>query len=51
MSKNKQLIPNEFKTLDEIQNFWDQHSTSDYWDKMEDVELELSPTLSNPSLN
>lgn len=45
MPKNKQPIPDEFKTLDEIQNFWDEHSTSDYWDEMADVELELFPTL------
>lgn len=45
MPKNKPPIPKEFKTLDEIQDFWGKHSTADYWDEMEDVELELSPSL------
>lgn len=43
MQRNKNIIPEEFKSIDEIQEFWDEHSTADYWDEMEDVELQLSP--------
>jgi hypothetical protein len=43
MPENK--LPEEFKSIDEIQNFWDTHSSADYWDEMEDVDLQLSPAL------
>ena len=45
MQKNKYEIPEEFETIEQIQDFWDSHSTVDYWDEMEDVEMELSPSL------
>jgi len=45
MQKNKDEIPEEFETIEQIQDFWDTHSTADYWDEMEDVEMELSPAL------
>ena len=45
MPKNKGSIPKEFNSLEEIQDFWDNHSTADYWDEMETVDLELSPEL------
>ncbi|HEX3034768.1 MAG TPA: CopG family antitoxin [Thermodesulfobacteriota bacterium] len=45
MAKNKKSIPEEFNSLEEIQDFWDNHSTADYWDEMETVDLELSPEL------
>ena len=45
MPKNKASIPEEFKSFDEVQQFWNNHSTADYWDEMEDVDLELSPAL------
>jgi len=45
MQKNKDEIPEEFETIEQIQDFWDSHSTVDYWDEMEDVEMELSPSL------
>jgi hypothetical protein len=42
---NKDEIPEEFDTIEQIRDFWDTHSTADYWDEMEDVEMELSPAL------
>jgi len=45
MGKSKDEIPEEFETIEQIQDFWDTHSTADYWDEMEDVEMELSPAL------
>lgn len=45
MQRNKYRIPEEFKSIEEIQEFWDEHSTADYWDEMDDIDLELSPEL------
>jgi hypothetical protein len=39
------VLPEEFKSIEEIQDFWDEHSSADYWDEMEDVDLQLSPAL------
>jgi hypothetical protein len=38
-------LPKEFKSIAEIQDFWDTHSSADYWDEMEDVDLQHSPVL------
>jgi len=43
MPENK--LPEEFKSIAEIQNFWNTHSSADYRDEMEDVDLQLSPVL------
>ena len=44
MRENKKdKLPDEFKSIEEVQEFWDKHSTTDYWDEMEDVDLQLSP--------
>ena len=43
MPENK--LPEEFDSIVEIQNFWDANSSADYWDEMEDVDLQLSPAL------
>jgi hypothetical protein len=45
MGGNKDKIPEEFESLEQIQDFWDTHSTSDYWDEMDNIEMELSPAL------
>lgn len=45
MPKNKPQIPEKFSSIEEVQDFWDHYSTVDYWDEMEDVDLELSPQL------
>ena len=39
MSENKH-IP-EFKSYDEMAEFWDTHSLSDYWDQTEPAEFEI----------
>ncbi len=41
----KEFIPEEFNSLGEIQDFWDNHSTADYLDEMETVDLGLSLDL------
>lgn len=45
MREEKKPIPHEFSSIEEIQNFWDENSSADYWDEMEGVEMELSPVL------
>ena len=42
---NRTPIPEEFASAEEAGEFWDHHSTADYDDLMEDVEMELSPSL------
>ncbi len=38
-------FPKDFNSIDEIQDFWDTHSSAEYWDEMTDVDLQLSPAL------
>jgi S1-C subfamily serine protease len=45
MERNKQQIPEELKSIEEIQNLGGQNSTADYWDKMEAVDMKISPKL------
>lgn len=45
MSKHKSPLPEEFSSIEAVQEFWDTHSTAEYWDDMEDVEMHLSPAL------
>ena len=45
MSKNSTPLPQHFRSIDEIQDFWDTHSSADYWEDMDDVEMSLSPEL------
>ncbi|MCP4702789.1 MAG: hypothetical protein GY862_38910 [Gammaproteobacteria bacterium] len=45
MLKNKTALPEQFSSVEEIQEFWDSHSTAEYWEEMEDVEMELSSAL------
>jgi hypothetical protein len=45
MQKNKIKIPEEFKSFEEIQGFWDEHSSFEYWDEMDDVSMQISPSL------
>ncbi|NIR68734.1 hypothetical protein GWN42_03050 [candidate division KSB1 bacterium] len=35
----------EFNSFEEIEAFWETHSTAEYWDEMEDLDLQLSPSL------
>lgn len=45
MQENKRQIPEEFKSIEAIQDFWDENSSADYWDEMEDVDFQLTPAL------
>jgi hypothetical protein len=37
----KEPIPEQFNSLEEAGEFWDTHSAADYWDEMEEVEMEF----------
>ena len=41
----KEPLPDEFSSIEEIQEFWDDHSSADYEAEMEPVEMELSDHL------
>lgn len=43
MDANKKIdpIPESFASLEEAAEFWDTHSVTDYWDEMEEVEIEV----------
>lgn len=45
MLESRTPIPEDFASAEEAAEFWDRHSTADYEDLMEDVEVELSPAL------
>lgn len=38
-------LPEEFASIEEVQAFWDAHSTADYWDEMDHVDMRLSPAF------
>jgi hypothetical protein len=48
MAENKNLaerrdpLPDNFRSLEEFWTFWDTHSTADYEDLMEDVQVEVN---------
>lgn len=37
----KDPIPEHFSNAEEAGEFWDTHSAADYWDEMEEVEMEF----------
>jgi len=37
MPENK--LPENFNSIDYMQDFWDTHSSAGYWTEMEDVDL------------
>jgi hypothetical protein len=39
--KSKDVLPESFNTLEEFSDFWDTHSTADYEEVMEPVEVEV----------
>lgn len=43
MDANKKVdpIPESFASLEEAAAFWDTHSVADYWDEMEEVDIEI----------
>ena len=42
---DKEPLPDEFSSLEEVQEFWDRHSSADYEEQMEPVEMELLDRL------
>jgi hypothetical protein len=40
-SAPKDALPESFTTLEELSDFWDTHSTADYEEVMEPVEVEI----------
>jgi hypothetical protein len=40
-SAPKDVLPEDFHTLEELSDFWDTHSSADYEDVMEPVEVEV----------
>lgn len=42
----KDVLPENFNSLDELWHFWDTHSTADYEDLMEPVEIEIDVSSS-----
>ena len=41
MSKRRGVIPEHFNNAKEAGKFWDSHSFADYWDEMEEKEMEF----------
>ena len=39
---SKDPIPEHFNSAEEAGEFWDTHSAADYWDEMEDVDVEFN---------
>ena len=37
----KDPIPEHFSSAEDAGEFWDTHSAVDYWDEMEDIEMEF----------
>jgi len=45
-SATRDALPESFTTLEELWGFWDTHSSADYEDIMEAVEVEIDPSSS-----
>jgi hypothetical protein len=45
-SAPKDVLPESFATLEELSDFWDTHSSADYEEVMEPVEVEVSLSTS-----
>jgi hypothetical protein len=45
MVTDKSSLPEEFASIEAVQAFWETHSSVDYWDEMQDVDVHLSPSL------
>jgi len=39
--KVNRIIPDHFDSAEEAGEFWDTHSAADYWDEMEEMEMEF----------
>ncbi len=40
-NKHREPIPKEFKSIEELQDFWDTHSVADYEDLFKDVHFDV----------
>ncbi|GAB4543231.1 MAG: hypothetical protein Kow0063_36170 [Anaerolineae bacterium] len=40
-ASKRDAIPEHFESLEKAGEFWDTHSAADYWDEMEEVEMEF----------
>jgi hypothetical protein len=45
-SVTKDVLPENFDTVEEMWSFWDTHSSADYEDIMEPIEVEIDPSSS-----
>lgn len=43
VEKNREPLPEEFETLEELAEFWDTHDVTDYADYLTSVECEIAP--------
>ena len=41
MEKNKRKSIPEFKSLEEFQDFWDNHDVTMFWDKLKEVSIKV----------
>ena len=41
MNKRRDTIPEHFNSAEEAGEFWDSHSGAEYWDEMEEEEMEF----------
>ena len=41
MRKRRDTIPGHFNSAEEAGEFWDTHSAADYWNEMEEEEMEF----------
>jgi predicted DNA binding CopG/RHH family protein len=40
-AKKRDILPEEFRSISEAANFWDNHDSTDYEDVMEDVDFQV----------
>lgn len=40
-SRKREPLPENFESIEEFQEFWDTHSSADYEEQMEDVEVDI----------
>jgi hypothetical protein len=40
-ARQQESLPENFESIDEFQEFWDTHSSADYEELMEDVEVDI----------
>ena len=41
MERNKRKKIPEFKSLEEFQDFWDEHDLTEFWDKLKEVSIKV----------